>query len=31
VTLRREKWHCTTCRVVFFPPRRQAPPGDRGL
>lgn len=31
VTLRREKWQCTTCRVVFFPPRRQAPPGDRGL
>ncbi len=31
VTLRREKWQCTTCRVVFFPPRHQAPPGDRGL
>jgi hypothetical protein len=31
VTLRREKWRCTTCRVVFFPPRRQAPSWDRGL
>jgi len=31
VTLRREKWRCTTCRVVFFPPRRHAPSGDRGL
>jgi hypothetical protein len=31
VTLRREKWHCTTCRVVFFPPGRHASPGDRGL
>ena len=30
VTLRRAKWPCTTCRVVFFPPRRHAPPGDRG-
>jgi len=31
VTLRREKWCCTTCRVVFFPPRRQAPPEHRRL
>jgi hypothetical protein len=31
VALRREQWRCTTCRVVFFPPRRQAPSGDRGL
>ena len=31
VAFHREKWQCTTCRVVFFPPRRQAPPGDRGL
>jgi hypothetical protein len=29
VTLRREKWRCTACRVVFFPPRRQALPGHR--
>ena len=27
----REKWQCTACRVVFFPPGRQAGPGHRGL
>jgi hypothetical protein len=31
VTLRREKWRCTTCRVVFFPPGRQAALGHRGV
>lgn len=31
VELRRQRWTCTTCRVVFFPPRRQAGPGHRGL
>lgn len=31
VTLEREQWRCTTCRVVFFPPGPQAPLGDRGL
>jgi hypothetical protein len=31
VTLRREKWRCTTCRVVFFPPGPQTWPGHRGL
>lgn|SRR5262245_23116455 len=24
VTLRREQWYCTTCRVAFFPSRRAA-------
>ena len=27
----REKWQCTACRVVFFPPGPQAGPGHRGL
>jgi len=31
VTLTRERWRCTTCRVVFFPPGSEAAPGDRGL
>jgi hypothetical protein len=31
VTLRRQQWRCTTCRVVFFPPGPDAPAGDRGL
>jgi hypothetical protein len=31
VELRRDQWKCTTCRVVFFPPRPEAGPGDRGL
>ena len=28
VTLRREKWQCTTCRVVFFPLGPEAAAGD---
>ena len=31
VTLYREPWRCTTCRVVFFPPGPPAPAGDGGL
>jgi len=31
VTLHRQKWRCTTCRVVFFPPGPAAPVGDRGV
>jgi hypothetical protein len=31
VALHREKWRCTTCRVVFFPPGPEAAPGYRGL
>lgn len=31
VTIRREQWRCTTCRVVFFPPGPEAPAGDGGL
>ena len=31
VTLKRPKWRCTACRVVFFPPGPEAPPGHRGL
>jgi hypothetical protein len=31
VTLSRERWRCTTCRVVFFPLGPDAPAGDRGL
>lgn len=31
VELHRERWKCTTCRVVFFPPRRQVGVGHRGL
>jgi hypothetical protein len=31
VELRRDQWKCTTCRVVFFPPRPEAGLGDRGL
>ena len=31
VELRRDQWTCTTCRVVFFPPRPEAGPGHRGL
>jgi hypothetical protein len=27
----RERWRCTTCRVVFFPPGPQAGAGRRGL
>jgi hypothetical protein len=28
VILCREKWRCTTCRVVFFPPGPTTPAGD---
>jgi len=31
VTFHREKWRCTTCRVVFFPPGPEATFGNRGL
>ncbi len=31
VTLHREQWRCTACRVVFFPPGPEAPSGHRGL
>jgi rubredoxin len=31
VTLSREKWRCTTCRVVFFPPGPDVAARDRGL
>ena len=31
VTLHRQKWRCTTCRVVFFPPRPASAVGDRGV
>ena len=31
VTLQREQWRCTTCRVVFFPPRHSVASGDGGL
>ena len=31
VTLQREQWRCTTCRVVFFPLGPGAGPGHRGL
>jgi hypothetical protein len=31
VTIERERWRCTTCRVVFFPPGSEAPAGDGGL
>jgi hypothetical protein len=31
VTLSRERWRCTACRVVFFPPGPEAPAGDGGL
>ena len=31
VTLERQQWRCTTCRVVFFPPGPQAPAGHGGL
>jgi hypothetical protein len=31
VTLNRERWRCTTCRVVFFPLGPEAAPGHRGL
>jgi len=31
VTLHRERWRCTTCRVVFFPPGPETPAGHRGL
>jgi hypothetical protein len=27
VTLKRQQWRCTTCRVAFFPSRPQAGPG----
>lgn len=27
VTLQRERFRCTTCRVVFFPPGPETPPG----
>jgi hypothetical protein len=31
VTVSRERWRCTTCRVVFFPPRPAARIGHGGL
>ena len=31
VTLHRDPWRCTTCRVVFFPPGPQAGAGHRGV
>ena len=31
VTLRREKWRCRTCRVLFFSARPKAETGDGGL
>ena len=31
VELQRDPWMCTTCRVVFFPPRSEAGVGHRGL
>jgi hypothetical protein len=31
VTLRREQWHCKTCRVSFFPSGYEAATGDRRL
>jgi hypothetical protein len=31
VTLSRQKWRCTACRVVFFPPGPEAAAGDGGL
>lgn len=31
IELAREKWRCTTCRVVFFPPRRTVATDARGL
>jgi hypothetical protein len=31
VTVQREQWRCTTCRVVFFPLRPETPAGDRRL
>jgi hypothetical protein len=27
VELKRERWRCTTCRIVFFPPRPKARSG----
>ena len=31
ITLRREQWHCTTCRVAFFPPGPAAATGHGGV
>jgi hypothetical protein len=31
IDLAREKWRCTTCRVVFFPPRRAVEADPRGI
>src|SRR5262245_13340862 len=31
VAFRRQKWWCTTCRVVFFPPGPEVAPGYRGV
>ena len=31
ITLRREKWRCSKCRIVFFSPGPQAGVGDGGL
>lgn len=31
VELRRERYTCTACRVVFFPPGPEARPGHRGV
>jgi uncharacterized protein with PIN domain len=31
IELAREKWRCTTCRVVFFPPRRTVEADTRGI
>jgi len=31
IRLRRERWRCAKCRVIFFSARRSAASGDRGL
>jgi uncharacterized protein with PIN domain len=31
IRVRRQRWECRKCRIVFFPVRRQAGPGDGGL
>jgi transposase len=31
IELVREKWRCTACRVVFFPPRRSVGADSRGI
>jgi len=31
IRVRRERWQCAKCRIVFFPAGRSAAPGDGGL